>query len=158
MQKCLSFIIRCINFTTNVSDFHRNLQESLSLKSFRSFFSLSFLNPSSCAQAVLIAKRMSSFVWHEWNRCVSSIRLLCHLEPPPKSLWKNSCGTSCFASISIEIPKLPACSSHGMCSHPYITFPHKSGNSPWMRWSQCPIPQAACKIKQNKINKPYWTI
>lgn len=69
----------------------------------------------------------------------------------PQNTRKNNCGASCFASISIEIPKLPACSGRGMRPHPYITFPHKSGHSPSVsgpsrRWSRLLTSQAAgCK-------------
>lgn len=33
--------------------------------------------------------------------------------------WKNNWGALCLALISMEIPKLPAYSSHGMCPHPW---------------------------------------
>lgn len=39
-------------------------------------------------------------------------------QTPVRNTWKNNCGALCFALISMEIPKLPAYSSHGMCPHP----------------------------------------
>ena len=37
---------------------------------------------------------------------------------PVRNTWKNNCGALCFAFISMEIPKLPAYSTLGMCPHP----------------------------------------
>lgn len=49
--------------------------------------------------------------------CVSSWSTFC-TKSLCEILGKNNCGAPCFALISMEIPKLPAYSSHGMCPHP----------------------------------------